>query len=133
VDTTGRITVKRLPRPYGDLFRSYGIEIDGVHVGSIQRGKAHSFEVPAGHHDVQLKIDFCSSPMVDLELGAGEDARLECRATALNARRAMRNGFDNYLALELVEVVPVSLADSSVPLTTAGPPPPPPPPLRDEL
>jgi len=125
METTGRITVKRRARPYGDLFRAYAIEIDGAHVGSIHRRKTRSFEVPPGRHRVQLRIDFCSSPPVDVYVSAGEEAHFECRAFSFNAGTAMANGWGHYIVLKLVEVLPIALGDAEASVLAPAPPAPP--------
>jgi hypothetical protein len=125
MQTTARITIKRLPRPYGDLFRAYGILIDDAHVGSVKRRKTRSIEVAPGHHRVRLTIDFCASPEVEVDLGAGEEAHFECRAASFNAGTAMLNGFARYIELKLVSVLPSSLGEADVSVTSAAPPPPP--------
>ena len=101
VDT--RITLKRFRWPPGDLGRAYKVFVDDREVGSIRRGQQESFEVPPGHHRIQLKIDWCTSPEVAVDLGAGEEASLGCKArwpsTLATTITTQRN---SYIVLELL-------------------------------
>jgi hypothetical protein len=76
VEYPARITVRRPERPYRDRLRSYGIEIDGVRVGTVATGEQIDFPVGAGAHDVRAVIDWTGSPPVHLEVPPGGRARL---------------------------------------------------------
>lgn len=57
---------------YQNKLRSYRIYIDGVKVGKVADGAMESFEVTAGTHTIEVKIDWCSSPTISLNVGEGE-------------------------------------------------------------
>ncbi|MER6291155.1 hypothetical protein [Streptomyces sviceus] len=57
----GIIVLSRLRGSYRDALRRYAVLLDDAQVGSIGRGQTLRFEVPSGAHQLQLKIDWCSS------------------------------------------------------------------------
>ena len=110
METTARVTLKRLTRPLGDAFRSYKVMIDGKAVGAIKRRQTLHFDVGPGHHEIHLEIDFCRSKSVEADLGAGEEALLTCRARSFNAGTAISvHGVHDYVRLDLVSVGPAGL------------------------
>ena len=60
-------------------YRAFKIAIDGQSKGAVRRGETQVFEVAAGTHAVQARIDWCCSRVVRLTLGPGERANLLCR------------------------------------------------------
>ena len=44
-ETNARVTLKRLPRPLGDVLRTYNVVIDGNVVGAIRRRETKTFEL----------------------------------------------------------------------------------------
>ena len=104
MDTT-LIQIERKPA-WTDLLRSYQIVLDGERVGTIRQGMGHAFEVSAGHHEIILTIDWCSSQRLSLYLEPGEKVKLVCQGrnpflafyyTTIGARnyiRLFREPFD---------------------------------------
>lgn len=74
----GRITLRR-ERAWPDSFRAYRVTIDGKAAGRIRRGEEKEFEVAAGHHVVQLRIDWARSRPVDADVLADRTVSLSCR------------------------------------------------------
>jgi hypothetical protein len=64
---------------YTDFFRAYHIFLDGKESGTIRQTENCTFEVQPGHHEVFLKIDWCSSPLHTVTIGAGEEVKLICK------------------------------------------------------
>ena len=65
-------------RPYSDMMRAYKIFIDDVECGKIAIDETQEFEVANGNHTVCVKIDWCRSnelcvnvndSVVELEVG----------------------------------------------------------------
>lgn len=52
--------------------------IDGQKVGSIRQGQRVAFAVQAGLHTVELRVDWCRSPVHNVSTGDGDTARLVC-------------------------------------------------------
>ena len=73
------ITLVRRPSVV-DITRDYRVEIDGRHVGNIGAGEVGQFSVSPGRHAVLLKIDWCRSPVAEVELRTGENVLLSCGA-----------------------------------------------------
>lgn len=57
----GTVVLSRVQGNYRDALRRYAVLLDDAQVGSIGRGQTLRFEVPSGAHQLQLKIDWCSS------------------------------------------------------------------------
>lgn len=73
------LEVQRIFGRWTDRLRRYEVVIDGVIVGRLANGESSVFEVPVGAHDVFLKIDWCRSEKVALDLVVGQKAILRCR------------------------------------------------------
>ncbi len=72
------IVVGRRRRGYRDFIRAYKVMVDGEARAAIRRGKTVEIPVSAGKHAVKLKLDWCSSPELTLDLEPGAAARLYC-------------------------------------------------------
>jgi hypothetical protein len=73
------ITITRDRPLRRDRLRRYRVLIDGEPAGWIRRGTTEGFEVTPGQHVVQMRIDWCGSPPLTLEVDE-EGARLTCGA-----------------------------------------------------
>ena len=73
---SARITVDRPAAVWRDRARKYRIEINGVHVGYIGNDEQLEFPVPPGRYDVRAAIDWSGSPVVRLQVEAGQTVRL---------------------------------------------------------
>jgi hypothetical protein len=60
--------------------RGIRIFIDGVEVGKITNGNTEEYFVNPGVHTMQCKIDWCSSPVMDLTINSDESKFLELRS-----------------------------------------------------
>jgi hypothetical protein len=76
VEEAARILVRRPAGGGRDLLRSYVIEIDGVEVGRVARDTQVVFPVEPGRHNVRAVIDWTGSPVVQVQVTAGETVRL---------------------------------------------------------
>ena len=91
----------RTPRGRADRRRAYIVEIDGNCVAAVRVDETTELVLVPGSHAVRLRLDWCSSRTLKLDLERGEHARVECRA-----RRAspvlvfwMLIGFRRYIGL----------------------------------
>lgn len=75
---SGKITVTRTANLLRDRARRYKVFVDGDLCGLIAIGQHFNFPVAAGSHDVQIRIDWCSSPTVRVEVPPSGVAALEC-------------------------------------------------------
>jgi hypothetical protein len=116
-EARARVTLKRLPRPLGDIGRTYKVFIDDQVVGAIRRKETKTFEVSPGRHRIHLEIDWCSSRRVSVELPPGEEVKLTCSARPPNSGLAVLNS-SSYIVLDVLDG---KWLTTSVP---AAPPPP---------
>ena len=72
------ITVERVRNAWRDVLRGYAVLIDDVRVGSLENGMTQRFLVEPGKHSVQMKIDWCSSPSIDVNVAAGHEEKFQC-------------------------------------------------------
>ncbi|QQS06545.1 MAG: hypothetical protein IPK50_06515 [Fibrobacterota bacterium] len=66
-------------KAFRDVARAYKIRFDGREVGKIGSGERKTFEVPAGVVAVQMGIDWCGSPILDVEVNEDSPKVLTCR------------------------------------------------------
>lgn len=78
MQTTASIVVERKPGGYRDWMRPYKILVDGVASGSVKQGESVTVSVAPGTHSVQLKIDWCGSPTVAVEVPPSGQVALRC-------------------------------------------------------
>jgi hypothetical protein len=74
----GRIKVRRVKAGFfeRDRLRSYVVMIDDRASGQLRRGKEIVIDVPPGHHEVRIKIDWTGSPTVPVEVAADQQVNL---------------------------------------------------------
>jgi len=61
-----------------DRFRAYYIFIDGELVGNIKASSDFRVNVTPGRHQIELRIDWCSSPPLDLSVEDGSNTVVTC-------------------------------------------------------
>lgn len=71
------LTITRDGPMIRDRVRAYQVLIDGRQEGFVHDGETAEFYVSRGLHHVGLKIDWCGSPTLSVDVGA-EGAELEC-------------------------------------------------------
>jgi hypothetical protein len=77
MSTSGWIDVER-KEGLRDRARAYKVMIDGQEAGTIRHGSQESFQVVPGTHEAFLKIDWCRSPKLTIDVGGGQRAKLIC-------------------------------------------------------
>jgi hypothetical protein len=75
---SGRIRVRRVKAGFfeRDRLRSYDVMVDERFAGQLRRGKTVTIDVPPGHHEVRIKIDWTGSPTFPVDVAAGEQVSL---------------------------------------------------------
>ena len=63
---------------WDDGARAYLVYIDGKKAGEIREGETKQFDVSEGAHTLQLKIDWCSSPVLEFTAKEGKTVYAEC-------------------------------------------------------
>ena len=74
----------RINYPHTPLFarwRSFRVFIDGTRSGSVKNGGSEDFEVTAGEHRVQVRMDWCKSPEVGVSVGSNVTVTLTATTT----------------------------------------------------
>ncbi|MFD6420687.1 hypothetical protein [Streptomyces sp. NPDC060198] len=79
-DDRTQIAVRRDEDDSYAQLRRYHVYVDGKRVGSVRPGEVCSVPTPAGTHTVQVKISWCSSPVLSVEVAPGQRKSLNCRA-----------------------------------------------------
>jgi hypothetical protein len=95
--------VVRRPRDAVARLRSYKVLLDGKQVARLRSGSSAVVEAEPGRHVIQARIDWTSSPPLELQLAEAEHVTVECRSPALG--RAAYLGFVRpgaYLELRVV-------------------------------
>ncbi|MGQ2992391.1 MULTISPECIES: hypothetical protein [unclassified Variovorax] len=72
-----RIVLRR-DSGFMDFTRRYKVVIDGEEAGTIGNGGRFETEVEAGAHTLQLRIDWCSSNLLEFFAPEGGQLGLEC-------------------------------------------------------
>jgi hypothetical protein len=99
--SSGEIEITRRADGWTDRLRSYAVFVDGDRVGTVARGTSWSATLDPGAHTVQLRLDYCQSPTVSVEVVEGETARLSCFARSpLAALYYSTIGRKRYIGLE---------------------------------
>lgn len=100
----GAIRIDRASAVVRDELRRYTVLIDGSKVGRVGSGQVVLFEIPAGVHQVKLRIDWCSSREVQVEVHPGETATLAASARPIG-RNPLQGVFkpSQYIILEVPE------------------------------
>jgi hypothetical protein len=62
------IVVRRKAALWQDRGRNYRIVVDGKDAGTVANGAEARISLTPGRHTVQLKIDWCSSPPVEVDV-----------------------------------------------------------------
>lgn len=62
---------------YADRLRKYKILIDGTEIGEISDGETKSFDISAGTHSLQLKIDWAKSNIINFTQTTNEDLKFK--------------------------------------------------------
>jgi hypothetical protein len=73
-----RIKVRRVKAGFfeRDRLRSYVVMIDERASGQLRRGKQIVIDVPPGHHEVRIKIDWTGSPTLSVDVEADQQVNL---------------------------------------------------------
>ena len=65
-------------KAFSNALRNFSLLVDEHKIGSLKTGQQARFELPAGTHQVQVKLDFYKSPVLDIHLHDNETLYLEC-------------------------------------------------------
>ena len=95
------IQVFRPATKYRDRARKYELLVDGAPLAKISHGETVDLQVSEGHHAVQAKIDWATTPTVEIDVAADETVALRIAPGSgpaiVNVMRPSK-----YLTLEVV-------------------------------
>jgi hypothetical protein len=89
-ETRPLIVVRRTAKAFPDRLRKYAVIVDGATAGSVGRDQSVLVPVAPGQHQVRLKIDWCGSPDVTVDVPMESQITLTCEPTG---------GFQGFLAM----------------------------------
>ena len=76
------LVVRRAHASWADRARKYRVLVDGGQRAEIGDDETVQIPVTPGRHVIRMKIDWCRSRDLQVDLRHGEILRLECKANA---------------------------------------------------
>lgn len=76
------LVVRRQNAWWADILRSYVVFVDGQEVAHVKNGASVEVPLPAGRHRIQLGVDWCRSPELEVNAIAGAPTVIECGPNA---------------------------------------------------
>jgi hypothetical protein len=73
------IIVTREQADWRDQSRSYSLVVDGSKVASIKPGETKRVSVEPGRHRIWMRLDYCRSPILEVDVDERSPARFICR------------------------------------------------------
>lgn len=72
-----KITIVRTSQRVNSM-REYDIYLDGQKINAISNGETKTIEVSNGNHEIYLKVDWCKSKKLNINLAEGQELKLKC-------------------------------------------------------
>jgi len=95
-----KIRIGRIDGGWVDRARPYDVVVNDVARGRLRRGEETEIDVDPGVQVVYLKLDWCRSKSVRLELEPGEEVELRCKPRSpLTVLYGITLGRKNYMSL----------------------------------
>lgn len=63
----GKLILSR-KKEWQNKAKSFKVYIDGEKIGNISNGEIQEIEIEQGKHQLQLKVDWCSSPEIEVDI-----------------------------------------------------------------
>jgi hypothetical protein len=96
------VVISRTPGRLRDRYRAYEVIVNDQLRGELDRGDKESFEVSPCEVEIYLKINWCKSQLVRLDISSGTEVRLVCQPrNILTALYGITFGRNNYIQLDL--------------------------------
>jgi len=73
-----QLRISRPKKAWQDKLRAYKVLVDDQEVGEIKQQGDLVLPVAPGRHVVQLKLDWCCSPKIDIEVSKGSTLPITC-------------------------------------------------------
>jgi hypothetical protein len=102
------IIISRSRGAWRDIARSYRVMLDGDQVAKVRRGQTVELPVTPGRHEVFLQIDWCSSPVVEVDAHPREIIKMICEpgGNAFAGLQDVTARTDTYISLTRVDPAP---------------------------
>jgi hypothetical protein len=102
---TAFLYLERASNRWVDSLRAYEVIVNGEKRDEIREGEKKTIEVDPGRVEIFLKINWCKSRSVTLDLASDSQAQFYCRPrNPLTALYGVTFGRNNYMRLEVQEV-----------------------------
>jgi|688.fasta_scaffold160329_2 hypothetical protein len=101
------IRVKR-STSYPDRIRAYRILVDGQEMARLNDGESVELPVVSGRHTIVAKIDWCSSPTLNVNIRDGETVNFECGSNLRGLRLLLGIFYVLFLRDQYLTLVQVS-------------------------
>lgn len=72
---------------YVNGLREYDVYLDEQKINAISNGESKIIEVPEGNHEIYLKIDWCKSKKININLADGQEMKLKCGSKITGIRK----------------------------------------------
>ena len=72
------LVVRRAGAVWVDRYRTYKVYVDGEQRDALNADTEVRIHVAPGKHAFQLRLDWCSSPVIEIEVAANETKIVEC-------------------------------------------------------
>ena len=104
------IHVERQAGGYTDRARAYKVLVDGAERGAVKHGAGLDVQVEPGPHTLQMKVDWATSPELEVTLADGERAEFHCAPNANPLTAIFYATFrrSNYIRLEPTSPAPAA-------------------------
>ena len=76
------LVVRRAGAVWQDRYRAYKVYVDGEQRDAVNADSEVRIHVAAGKHACQLRLDWCSSPIFEIEVAANETKIVGCGPNA---------------------------------------------------
>ena len=94
-------------KEFQSSLRDYLVFIDNEKIGTIGNNETKEFTVPSGQHQMVVKIDWCSSPIFNVDLADGETQNIQVEGT-------VHKGwwYKIFFSLIFLEIIYVAITDT---------------------
>lgn len=76
------LILRRAKTAWQDIGRNYRVILDGREVAQVANGEEIGIALSEGKHVVQMRIDWCQSQALEIDVAVGETQILECGPNA---------------------------------------------------
>jgi hypothetical protein len=80
---TGVLTLTRAPGGLKDRGRAYQVVVDNSVIGKIRKGEQLDLPLASGRHVIYLKVDWCRSRELEVDMRPGGSVKLGCKPGAV--------------------------------------------------